>query len=152
MPILDFTVQAPKLSLSSSTKSQIPYCKFIAESKVWDGCGFIALLNKYYARCSYLCAWTVFFILLELAWHCLLSSCSPHWQRVLVNRVRLSFVQGLAEEATERTMKIRQYVFYFKAPKHMGTGSGFPMTPFLEHALVKLGQGLLTPPISPPRP
>lgn len=59
MPILDLTVQA--LSAITVIKHRIPYCKFTAESKVWDGCGFIALLNKYYAHCSYSCAWMVFF-------------------------------------------------------------------------------------------
>lgn len=112
MPILDLIVQAHKLSLSSSTKPQNPYCKFAAENKVWDGCCFIALLNKYYALLlSFLCLKGVFhFANAGLAR--LLSSGSHHWQRVLVNQGHLSFVQGLAEEATERTMKIKQYVLF----------------------------------------
>lgn len=122
MPITDLIVQSPKLSLSSSTKSQIPYCKYIAESQVWGGGCFTALLNKYEARCSYFCAWTAFFILLALARHCLLSSSSHPWLRVLVNRVRSSFVRVWQRKPLKGLWKLDSMGFYFKALDTWGLG------------------------------
>ena len=121
-------VQTHELLLSLSTKSKIPFCKFAAENKVWDGCRLLQYwINSPHPAFIFVLGWRSSFCWL-LAQHCLPSHCfticSGFW---LTNSI-YPLLRALLGEAMESTTKIRQRVL-LESPRACGAWIRVPCDP-----------------------